>query len=76
MPCRNPSCARNNVSEDELIRLTAQQLRQTDVPVSIASQMGAAAGCAKCSMMQIASWLDELAYLREMRKKYQISAPQ
>lgn len=69
MPCKNPSCPRQSLDELELMRLTAQQLRQTEYPSEITSKLGSFVSCAHCANEMLAAWIDELRWFKSLRYK-------
>lgn len=60
MPCKNPECTRNTVSDSELLDKTIEQLLNVVVPKEIADKAGSCCSCARCANIKIAEWLKEL----------------
>ena len=69
MACKNGKCPRQTLDVLELMRLTAQQLRDTEYPSEITSKLGSFVSCAHCANEMLASWIDELRYLKTQRYK-------
>lgn len=65
MPCRNPDCERNSLSEHELLRATISVMRNVQVTPDLAEQLGSNIGCVKCSLGKVAAWLEELMERKE-----------
>lgn len=69
MPCRNPNCEQRTMTELELLRKTADELRTLKISPALAEFAGAQAGCTICACRRVARWLEELAEMKEVNKQ-------
>lgn len=65
MPCRNPDCERNCLTDAEQLQATIEFLRRVRVERDLAEALGSDAGCMMCSCRKVATWLEELLDKKE-----------